>query len=248
MISRARGWLFVMVCVVACVAAGCGWWVYNRYFSERANPSPKDYPLRGIDISAHNGEIDFARVAVARPDFAYVKATEGTDFADRFFARNVAGLRRAGVPCGAYHFFRFDTDGEMQAWNFLYALRGRRLPLPPAIDLEEWSNPDGFSTRQIMRELKKMIAVLKAEGLTPVIYTNKDGYNRFVKGKLDDYPLWICSFTDPPLDEGNDSWDIWQYSHRGGVDGIEGNVDCNTVRPGSAFSQIVCGGDKTCAK
>ena len=233
-----------VVIAVATVAVGvavcCAWWVYNRYFSDRANPSVAEYPIRGIDISAHNGDIDFYRLGMQGLDFAYVKATEGTDFIDRNYVRNVAGLKQAGIATGAYHFFRFDTDGEMQGWNFLRALRGRDFNLPPAIDLEEWSNPDGFSTSHILRELGNMLALLRAEGITPVIYTNKDGYYRFVRGHLEDYPLWICSFTDPPLgDEAH--WDVWQYSHRGAAAGIEGMVDFNTVNPASPLASVITG-------
>jgi len=234
---------------VAAVVGLSGWCVYNRYFRERANPSIDVYPLRGIDVSAHNGEIDFSKLAKERrPDFVYIKATEGTDFVDRNFARNASGLERVGIPTGAYHFFRFDTDGEMQAWNFIHALRGRRFAMPPAIDLEEWSNPDGFTTGRILKELKRMLAVLKMEGVEPIIYTNKDGYQRFIKDYMDDYPLWICSFTDPPLDDGNDGWEVWQYSHRGTVPGISGSVDCNTVNPGTIFEQMVHVAHKNLAK
>ena len=109
--------------------------------------------------------------------------------------------------------------------------------LPPAIDLEEWSNPEGYSTRQIMKELKAMLAILRAEGITPVIYTNKDGYNRFVKDNLDGYPLWICSFTDPPL-PSSVPWHIWQFSHRGTLPGIRGYVDLNTVNPDSIHTSV----------
>ena len=233
---RRRACISALIAALA-LAGGGGWWVYNRYFSERANPSVADYPVRGIDISAHNGEIDFAKLGEAKPDFAYIKATEGTDFVDRNYVRNAVGLQRAGIPTGAYHFFRFDTDGEMQGWNFIRALRGRDFQLPPAIDLEEWSNPEGFSTSHILRELRNMLALLKAEGIQPVIYTNKDGYQRFVKGRLENYPLWICSFTDPPLGE-ECRWDVWQFSHRGSMAGIEGMVDFDTVNPESELAMM----------
>lgn len=220
------------------LTAGGGWFVYNRYFAERANPSPELYPLRGVDLSAHNGDIDFNRLQRSGIDFAYIKATEGTDFIDRNFVRNAQGMRLAGIPCGAYHFFRFDTDGEMQALNFMRALRNREFQLPPAIDLEEWSNPEGFSTSHILRELRRMLAMLRTEGITPLIYTNKDGYDRFVKRSLGDYPLWICSFTDPPLDSDT-PWEMWQFSHRGNIDGVDGFVDLNTLSPNSTIANLL---------
>ena len=203
--------------------------LYSRLFYQRANPSMELYPVRGIDISAHNGEVDFRRLAEeGEVDFVYIKATEGTDFVDRNFIRNATALARHGIPAGAYHFFRFDTDGEMQAWNFINAIRGRDLRLRPAIDVEEWANASEPSTPRIMRQLRAMISILRSEGYDPVIYTNKDGYQRFVKGKLDDHDLWICSFSDPPLDAQR-PLHLWQYTHRGSVEGVSGAVDLNAA-------------------
>lgn len=233
-----RRTLSVVAIATALAAGGC-WWVYNRYFSERANPSEEIYTIRGIDISAHNGDVDFEALAGSGLSFAYIKATEGTDFRDRNFDRNATGLKRAGIPAGAYHFFRFDTDGEMQALNFLNALKGRRFELPPAIDVEEWANAEGLGTGRIMKELRMMIDVLRRDGYEPMIYTNKDGYERFVKGKLDRNNLWICSFTDPPLDDDRE-WVLWQFSHRGAVAGIEGPVDLNTVNPSDTIFGKLC--------
>lgn len=198
----------------------------------------EEYPVRGVDLSAHNGNIDFNQLKANGVAFAYIKATEGTDFIDRNFVRNATGLATAGIPAGAYHFFRFDTDGEMQAWNFIHALDGRRFALPPAVDIEEWGNPDDVSTQRIIRELRAMLSLLRAEGFSPMLYTNKDGYNRFVKGHLTDYPLWICSFTDPPL-PGRTPWAMWQFSHRGRLPGVSGNVDLNTLPPASPLLPLL---------
>lgn len=201
----------------------------TRLFYQRANPSTQEYPVRGIDISAHNGDIDFdALAAGGNVQFAYVKATEGTDFIDRNFVRNITGLSQAGIPVGAYHFFRFDTDGEMQAWNLVSAMRGRHLQLRPAIDVEEWTNAADLPTAHIVSQLRAMIAILRAEGHEPLIYTNKDGYHRFVKGKLDDHSLWLCSFTDPPVGDSR-PLHIWQYTHRGSLPGIPGSVDLDAA-------------------
>lgn len=233
-----RVWLVAgMVLIVA-----MGMWFYHRFFAERANPSTAEYPLRGIDVSAHNGEIDYSKLRGDGVRFAYVKATEGTDFVDKRFVANATGMSQAGIAMGAYHFFRFDKDGEMQAWNFLNALKGRRMALPPAIDVEEWGNADAPGTRRVQRELRKMVTLMQQEGYEPIIYTNKKGYNRYVRDRFDDIPLWICSFTDPPLDDSNVPWAVWQYSHRGNVAGIRGPVDCNTIHPShSLFSRLTEG-------
>ena len=220
---------------------GAGWWTYNRFFSERANPSMEEYPVRGIDISAHNGDVDYSRLREGGVRFAYIKATEGADFCDRRFIQNATGLRRAGIPTGAYHFFRFNRDGEMQAWNFLNALRGRDFLLPPAVDVEEWGNADGVHIARIRRELRRMLDLLRREGYEPILYSNKNGYQRYLRSHFSDFPLWICSFTDPPLG-GGEPWVIWQYSHRGSIPGISGSVDCNTIYPTHPLAAIVTGG------
>ena len=218
--------------VIGCAA---GWWAWNRWMSPSANPSKEIYPIRGIDISAHNGEIDFSRLANQGIDFAYIKATEGTDFIDRRFAENATALHRHGIAAGAYHFFRFDTDGELQAWNFIRALQGRNFLLPPAIDLEEWTNDPSISTHRVRTTLKALLAVMRDEGYTPLIYTNRDGYTRFVKGHLDEYPLWIASFTSSPL-PANEAFHIWQYTHRGRLEGISGHTDLNAMTREAWFS------------
>lgn len=220
-----------------------GLWMYHRFFAERANPSLTEYPLRGIDISAHNGDIDFRRLRGAGVRFAYVKATEGADFIDKRFVANATGLRRAGIAMGAYHFFRFDKDGEMQAWNFLNALKGRHLPLPPAIDVEEWGNADDPGTRRVQKELRKMVTLMREEGYEPIIYTNKKGYHRYVRDRFTDVPLWICSFTDPPMDDSRVPWVMWQFSHRGNIPGISGPVDCNTIHPSHRLFSLLMKGD-----
>lgn len=187
-------------------------------------PSWEAFPVRGIDISAHNGDVDFEAVRSAGYRFVIIKATEGSSFKDSRFAANISRARRAGLKVGAYHFFRFDATGYMQWLNFLHSLRGQKLDLPVVIDIEQWTNPEYRTTPRVVATLKSLIYRLEREGHQVMLYTNKDGYEEFVSGRLDDYPLWICSFS--PLPSGM-HWDFWQYTHRGGVDGISGRVDLN---------------------
>lgn len=185
------------------------------------------FPVRGIDISAHNGDVDFDLVAESGIDFVYLKASEGASWRDRRFEDNYRRARAANIPVGAYHFFRFDVEGWRQSVNVLRAINGRHLDLPVAIDVEEWGNPGGHSTERIVTEIRSMIELLRQAGREVIIYTNKNGYYRFVRGHFDDCRLWICGFTDPPLrDRGR--WTLWQYSHEGEVKGIDTPVDINT--------------------
>ncbi len=229
-------WLKTVAAVILILlVAELGIKAYDRWFAEGAQPDRTIYTDRGIDISHHNGDVDFNRVASEEADvsFMYIKATEGTDYLDPHFVRNARGAISSGLPTGAYHFFRYDTDGELQALNFMRALRGRRFSLPPAIDVEDWGNPDGHATALIVERLRAMTSALLAEGYKPIIYTNIQGYHRLIEGNFDTLPLWISSFSDPPLetDPGNLRWTIWQYSHRGDVAGISSPTDLNVLNP-----------------
>lgn len=198
--------------------------------TEAIELSRADYPVSGIDLSAHNGEVDFDRLPGDSLDFIIFKATEGATFKDPRFEINYRGSRQAGIKAiGAYHFFRFETDGTMQAINMLHSLHGKTLELPLIIDIEEWTNPRHVPTDSVVGRLRNMLEYLEANGQTVMLYTNKDGYDRFVKQRFEHYPLWICSFTRPPLGEEQDSvWSLWQYSHQGWINSCKSPVDLNT--------------------
>lgn len=179
--------------------------------------------LHGIDLSAHNGKVDFRKVRDSGIDFVIIKASEGAEFRDSSFAVNYSGAIENEIYVGAYHFFRFDVDGVLQAYNFMDAVDGKEMSLPLVIDVEEHGNPYVFIKSRVVRQLQDMVDVLVSNEYKVMIYTNKDGYEKFIKGNFDDYPLWICSFDTPSDIE----WTIWQYSHWGEVDGIDGDVDMN---------------------
>ncbi len=183
-----------------------------------------NYTIKGVDISSHNGDVNFNSLARQGIDFVYIKGTEGTDFKDNKFNVNFRKAAEAGLKVGMYHFFRFDTSGYMQALNVINSLRGLKPDLPVAIDLEQWTNPRGISVDSVVKQVEKMADVLAKEGQEVVIYTNKDGYSRFYRNRLEKYPLWLCSFTD--IEEKYD-WLFWQYSHRGRLEGVDRLVDMN---------------------
>src|SRR5438552_1576421 len=91
----------------------------------------------GVDVSNHNGTIDWHTVANAGSQFAYVKATEGTTFNDRYYNANIQGAKNAGLMVGSYHYFR-RGDPQGQARHFLARVSALSPgDLPPALDYEE---------------------------------------------------------------------------------------------------------------
>ncbi len=185
------------------------------------------YPSRGIDISVHNGEIDFDKVSDSGIDFVYIKASEGGTWRDSRFEQNYAAAVEADMLVGIYHFFRFDVPAWKQSVNVLNALAGRHIDLPIAIDVEEWGNPAEYTTEDICVNLRSLVELLRQNGREPIIYTNKNGYFRFIRNKFDDVGLWICSFTTPPIID-QERWLLWQHSHLGRINGIKGSVDLIT--------------------
>lgn len=192
--------------------------------SSSATPDEEEYPVRGIDVSAHNGYIDYERVADSGIEFVMIKATEGVSFKDKAFTDNYLRAKKARLRVGAYHFFRFDKGGYEQALNLIHSLRGRELDLPVAIDIEEWGNPREHTTREILTRLRVMVNTLERHGYRVMIYSNKKGFDRFIYSSFAHYPLWLCSFTEQP-EAGQTK--LWQYTHSGVVDGAGSHVDMN---------------------
>lgn len=218
-IWTAIGFLvLVVILVFSCI------WVWEQYLTTPPYVDPDRYPVRGIDVSSHNGDIDFSKVRADGYEFAFIKASEGSDFKDKNFRTNYAKARKAGIKTGAYHFFRFDKDGVDQAINFLKAVGNRRLDLGLAVDVEQQGNPEGISKDLITERLTAMVEFLYLMGYRVTFYTNKTGYEEFLMESFPGYPLWICSFSEHPIDA---DWTYWQYDHHGKVNGIKGDVDLN---------------------
>lgn len=100
------------------------------------NPSRNDYPVQGIDVSNHQGKINWKLVKDDRVDFAYIKATEGGDFVDNSFVFNWNEARKHNITIGAYHFFTLCKSGEEQAKNYIDIVPVTDGSLPPANTLE----------------------------------------------------------------------------------------------------------------
>lgn len=218
--KAARG---LLAAAVAAAATAC---------DDATGPSAEAFAIKGLDVSIHNGDVDFNAVREQGYSFAIIKATEGTDWQDRRLTANYARARNAGLKVGLYHFFRFDSPGRLQALNIIEAAATRPSDLPLTIDVERDGNPIGIHASRVIGTLDSCITTLRDYGYRVMIYTNKQGYNRWIKGHFDDVPLWLSS-----LDEGSPAdkeWTLWQYSHRGKVEGIEGNVDLNAFAGDSA--------------
>lgn len=193
---------------------------------------PKGYSVHGIDVSKHQGDIDWVRVSRMQKNgisvnFAFIKATEGITRQDNKFAKNWKGASQNGLLRGAYHFYYPSRDAEKQAKNFISTVHLSKGDMPPVADIE-LSN--GKSAVKIREGLQIFLNKLeKHYKVKPIIYTNIHFYNTYLKGSFNDYPLWIAGYFDYDrfYSEFSTSWIFWQHSEKGKVDGIRGNVDFN---------------------
>ena len=184
------------------------------------------YPIVGIDVSAHNGDIDFQKVKEDGYSFVIIKASEGVSHHDSKFDINYDNARNAGLKVGAYHFFRKNTDGLNQAKNFLETIGWRKLDLPLVIDVEDWSNDKNVKDDRTQKHLDAMIDNLRSRGLKVMVYTNGAGYKKYIKDGQVNINLWLCAFRSPDKLR-HIPHQMQQYSHWGRVKGIWGDVDLN---------------------
>ena len=212
----------LVIAAVALIAVAAGsYWYYMTY-----EPSRMRFPVQGIDVSHHQGAIDWQQAAGDGVDFAYIKATEGGDFTDPSFAENWQGARAAGIPVGAYHFYSFCRDPKEQAAHFVATVPREAGTLPPAVDVEFEGNCDEEPGRDdFVIGMLAFLEVVDAHfGAKTVIYASRDSYKKLVGGRFLDRPFWFRSVVSAPV-LNERMWTFWQYHDRGSRAGIDGNVD-----------------------
>ncbi len=194
----------------------------------------------GIDVSHHNGWINWGKVA-ENPNiqFVYVKATQGYGYRDPLFSRNLREARNAGLNVGVYHFFTSKKSGAQQFSHFKSTV-GRNIGnIIPMVDVEYGGGIDGMSATEVQRELTSFCELIKAEyGRKPIIYTSGGIYNKMLGGKFDSYYIWISRYGRRPNLKGNGKYNIWQFSRKGTISGIEGNVDLNRLENGMTVDKL----------
>lgn len=200
--------------VAALIPAGVIW--PNRIFAAK-------YDVRGVDVSHHQGEIDWELLAGEDVDFAYIKATEGSSHVDERFEENWAGAREAGLVVGAYHFMSFDSPGASQAANVIASVPTEAGTLPPVVDVEGYGRyvenlPDARIARPILDDL--LAGLEEHYGVPAIIYTTGEAYDVYIRDAYPDNPIWIRSVALPPDLPDDRDWTFWQYSNRDRLDGV----------------------------
>jgi lysozyme len=205
---------------------------------------PTRYQIHGIDVSYAQGKINWPQVSAMREDsvqisFAFIKATEGLLTVDPYFKRNWREAAKAGLRCGAYHFFRPKKSGLWQARFFLQNVKPESGDLPAVVDVERL---DGVSPQVMRQQLAEFLHHVESKTqVKPIIYTGLSFYKDYLARHFDGYKLWIAHYNRPELKAGaQTNWFFWQHSETGRVNGINHAVDFNVFKGDSvAFSQLI---------
>lgn len=194
------------------------------------NPAlAQEYPVKGFDVSHHQGDIQWQQISPKTYRFVYLKATEGGDFKDRKFQDYWLQAREHGFTVGAYHFYRLCRDGEIQAQNFIETVPNKADSLPPVIDLEYDSNCiNTYTKEQLLKEIQVMHDQLYQHyGKQPIFYISKAFYNIILAGEFAKTPLWVREYHSKPDLKGKPKWLFWQHTNQGTIKGINKTVDLN---------------------
>jgi lysozyme len=217
-----------------------------------ASPSASPAPVvvDGIDVSYHQGAIDWPRVAGAGKRFAYVRASAGTLTADTAYATNRAGARGAGITVGSYHYANPDSapnDAANEAAWFLQNATVASGDLLPVLDLEV---SNGLGSAALTSWAQTWLAAVEsATGVKPVIYTTPTFWSSAL-GNTDwfarnGYRLWVAHWTTasqptvPAANWAGGGWTFWQHSSTGSVPGIAGAVDLDRFNGASLTADVL---------
>lgn len=192
---------------------------------------------KGIDVSKHQGDIDWTKVAEDGVEFAFIRVAlrgygTGKLVEDEYFEKNIKGALSAGIKVGVYVYSQAITEEELleEADFVLQKIAPYKIECPVVFDVELVSGADGRMNRLTAEERTSLTALfcetVKNAGYTPMIYHNMEmGALKLKLEDLESYDKWFAYYNSDfyyPYE-----YDIWQYSDKGKVDGIKGDVDLN---------------------
>lgn len=220
-------------------------WQYiggNRYYFNKSGVLKS---VKGIDVSVHQGNIDWKKVAADGINYAIIRAAyrgyeTGKLVVDPKFERNIKGALNNGIEVGVYIFSQAVNAKEAveEASLLLKLCEKYEVTFPYVIDIEGANGKgtgraDKISVLQRTEVINAFCATIRAGGKKPMLYTGMWYYaSKIDKSKLCDCPLWIAYYpvkSKKTVSPSTKGYDIWQYSSSGSVDGIAGRVDMNAM-------------------
>lgn len=192
----------------------------------------------GIDVSHYQGWIDWDQVAGSTHiSYVYIKATEGANFLDDTYARNLSEARRVGLSVGSYHFYRPNVSPQDQIRNLTANVKAETQDLVPIVDIETRGK---VSEKRFIADLKEFVRLVERHyGKKPLLYSYQNFYNRHLAGHFSDYHWMIAKYqnSSPVLSDGKE-YIMWQYTSTGSIPGIKGNVDRSKIMGSFSLHQV----------
>lgn len=185
----------------------------------------------GIDVSVHNGSIDWSKAKKSGVDYAIIRCGYGmnqTDQDDSQWKNNVEGCIKNGIPFGVYIYSYADSveRAKSEAEHVLRLVKGYHMDYPVYYDLEEKSVRDKLSTTQIADIAEVFCDKIENAGYNVAIYANKDWFSNYLTDeRFSKWDRWVAQYNTSCTYEGK--YTMWQCSSSGIVNGIGGQVDLN---------------------
>lgn len=186
---------------------------------------------KGIDVSYHNGTIDWKKVKQSEVEYAIIRCGYGTNDKnqdDKKWEENVKGCIDNNIPYGVYLYSYADTveKASSEADHAIRLLQGKKFKYPVYYDLEEEAIRKKLSKTEIANIAKTFCNKLSAKGYTVGIYANKDWFTNYLTDScFNNWTKWVAQYNTVCNYQGK--YDMWQCSSTGRVPGISGNVDLN---------------------
>lgn len=186
-----------------------------------------------IDVSNHQGNIDWEKVKAAGVDGVMIRAGYGRNNIDKQFVRNITECNRLGIPCGVYWFsYAYTVElAQKEAQYCLAAIKPYKVELPVCYDFEydsvRYGRENGVTVNKRLATafVHAFCGAIEDAGYYAMNYSNLDYLKNYFDDTVLQYDLWLAWYSDavkPTRDCG-----MWQYSSKGSVNGISGNVDMN---------------------
>ena len=188
----------------------------------------KNFPIKGIDVSKYEKEIDWLKVK-AQIEFVIIRAGYGLEISqkDIKFEENFESAKKLNIPIGIYWYAHAtnESEAEKEAKTCLEIIKNKKFEFPIFYDIES-QKIFKQGKENVSKIADKFCSILKENNYLCGIYSSvnffKNYFNDEIKNKV---PLWIAHWTNNDKPNFNGDYGIWQYSSKGKIDGIEGDVD-----------------------
>lgn len=187
--------------------------------------------IKGIDVSHHNGTVDWDKVKADGIKFAILRCGYGRKNVrqiDKQFERNYRECKRVGIPVGVYHYSyaKNPEDARLEADFMLELIAGKQFEYPVIFDIED-KGQEAFGKDMLTKITIAFCEKIEAAGYYVSIYSNPDWFiNKLDTERLKPYDKWLAHWVSTPK-WGNEFGGLWQYTDSGRVNGIETKVDMN---------------------